>query len=79
MHLNNKTYILIDKVDITQTILSLSSQTASSIKYSQCCTKAILKFSSPYLDELKGIQKYTHEQILQYIEDNEMMWNPETI
>jgi len=68
------TYIVIDTVDITDSMVSEANQSVGSIRYSLDGSKALLKFDSPFPDSAKGYVKYDLSEILNYLDTNKASW-----
>ena len=65
MYLKNKIYIIIDAKDITDSMISASMNSDTTLRYNNDKTKAILKFNTKFPDAMRGYKKYNHEEILQ--------------
>lgn len=62
--MNNLTYVIIPKKDLTEDVILESQNHIKFIRYSLDDTKALLKFSSDFPIKARGYEKYTHKEIL---------------
>jgi len=65
------TYVIINEIDITDTMIHESLNTSSSYRKSLDGTKAILKFATEHPNCMVGRQKYTHDEIITELVDPE--------
>lgn len=68
------TYVVIPTVDITDDMVDESQNGPYSIRSSLDGTQSILKFATLFPKSVKGYVKYTHAEILQFLEDNKAAW-----
>jgi hypothetical protein len=69
-----QTYIVINENDITESILKESTNTADMYRLCLDRTLAVLKFAERHPDCCVGLKKYTHDEILAYLETNSADW-----
>jgi len=69
-----QTFIIIPENDVTEMMIMCSLNNENTYRKSLDGTLAILKFDHAHPDCAAGLVKYTHEEILLYLEDNEGVW-----
>jgi hypothetical protein len=70
----HKTYIVIPVDDITEAMIQESCHTAYTFRKSLDGSQAILKFCMSYPNTMAGYHKYSHSEILAYLELNKGDW-----
>jgi len=73
MFRNQKTYIIINKEDITDSMINASLNNSNALRFTADGSRTILKFNTKFPDIMKGYIKYTYNEILTQIAKPE--WN----
>jgi len=71
----NSTYVVIDLNMVTALMIEEGIGEEDTVRQSLDGSKAILKFSTKYPNTMSGFKKYTHTEILQFLQDNTLTWN----
>lgn len=69
-----KTYVIIPTDDITEDMIAESCHNNYAFRTNSDGSDAILKFCAAYPNTVAGYPKYSHNEILQYLEDNKIAW-----
>ena len=70
--MNDKTYIIVNRSDVTQEWIENAIQTSlSTLRMNSDLSKAILKWRGETPDCFKGIKTYNHEEILKELRSDE--------
>ncbi len=67
-------YVVLNEVDVTHAMVEESVNGHDTYRKALDGTQSILKFNKRHPNEMSGRLKYTHTEILQYLEMNSISW-----
>ena len=74
-----KTYVIIKVVDITDTMINVSTNSDTSYRISLNGELALLSFLTAHPDEMVGHVKYTEQEIKDFLIINKDQWSKNEI
>ena len=72
-----RTYVIILEKDVTDMVIICSLNSEGTYRKSLDGTQALFKFDHPHPNCCAGDIKYTHSEILDYLETNSIDWKEE--